>query len=136
MPGLWQGKEDAGQSIKQPWEGITTAPVPGCSTELVALTALLSSAGLGDELQRQVCFVLLRSLQVGLSLSREHPQPGLGWPGCVSPDSYLGTGLGRSLGHSWGHAGRFGAPSSSFPVQKGDKRTLPRRGWLVGRSPG
>lgn len=48
------------------------------------LRAPLSSAGLGHELQRQVCFLLLRSLQVGLPHSRECPQPGLGWPGGVS----------------------------------------------------
>lgn len=100
------------------------------------LTALLSSAGVGDELQRQVCFMLLRSLQVGLSLSWDCPQPGLGWPGCVSLDSYLGTGLEQSLGHSWGHAGRFGVLSSYFLVQKGVKCILPRKGWLVGRSLG
>lgn len=28
VPGLWQGKEVVGQTIKQPWEGITTALVP------------------------------------------------------------------------------------------------------------
>lgn len=84
VPGLWQGKEDVGQRIKQPWEGIAAAMVPACSTELLALTALLSSAGLCDELQRQVCFMLLRPLQVGLSLGQECPQVA---PGSVSPDS-------------------------------------------------
>lgn len=120
VPGRWQGKQDVGQSIKQPWEGITTAPVLGCSTEPPALMALPSSAGLSDELQRQVCFVLLWSLQVGLSLSRQQPWPAPGSPGGAFPDSYLGTGLGQSLGCSWGHAGHFGVLSSYFLVQKGD----------------
>lgn len=135
VPGLWQGKEVVGQTIKQPWEGMTTALVPRCSTKLLVLMALLSSAGLSGGLQRQVCFMLLWSLQVGLSLSWDCPQPGLGWPGCVSPDSYLGMGLRQSLGHSWGHASCF-AVLSYFLVQKGVKCTLSRKGWLVGRSPG
>lgn len=74
VPDLWHEKEDVGQRIKQPWEGIAAALVPRCSTELLALTAPLSSAGLRDELQRQVCFVLLWPLQVGLSLGQECSQ--------------------------------------------------------------
>lgn len=93
------------------------------STELLALMVPFS-AGLGDELQRQICFMLLRSLQV--RLCREWCVPA--W--CV-PAHHLGMGLSQSRG--WSLPVCCGAPSSYFLGERMNKRTLPRRGLLVGK---
>lgn len=85
-PDLWQGR------LKL-WEGISPVPALGCSPELPALMAPLCPAGLSDELQCQVCFVLLRPFQVGLSSARCAQA---GWE-CI-PREFIGKGACREPG--------------------------------------
>lgn len=83
VPGLWQGEDKAAVGGNL------------CCPELPALTAPLCPAGFSDELQRQVRFVLLRPLQVGLSLSQVCPG-GARLAGRVCPVVIWERGLPRA----------------------------------------
>lgn len=98
------------------WEGMSPVPALGCGSELPALTAPLCPAGLSDELQCQVCFVLLRPLQVGLSPAR-CAQLGPGWLGVHSQGVIWERGCPEPGLHV-GHTDHFSAPYSYFSTQK------------------
>lgn len=110
------------------WEGMSPVPALGCGPELPALTAPLCPAGLGDELQCQVCFVLLRPLQVGLSPTR-CAQLGPGWLGVHSQGVIWERGLPRV----WAACGAHWSLFSTLFLLLHTKRTCPEEaGWQQG----
>lgn len=115
------------------WEGISPVPALGCDPELPALTALsvLQVSVMSYSAKFASCFYgpfrwvcpSARCAQLG--------------PGCLGVHSQ-GVTWERGLPRAWAaleaNTGHFAAPYSYFSMQKGDKCTLPRRGWLAGKS--
>lgn len=122
VPGLWQGEDKAAVGGNL------------CCPELPALTAPLRPAGFSDELQRQVRFVLLRPLQVGLSLSQVCPG-GARLAGRAFPVVIWERGLPRAWATPGATPVTLQHPSLISPCKK--ETNVPcsgGAGWLAGRS--